>query len=449
MKKAIKVSKSTKCLVCAECVGDNYLKGVIESSVSEGQCSNGHQSSKATNVENIVEHVKGLFDRHFIETSDSEGDTVTEIIQQYARVSDDLADEIQICLEKGHGVTESGKSFSKGEKYKLNEDSASTWSKKWDELQDIIRYRNRALNRKSREILDTVIGEILRTKRKNVVTEIGSEAEVSGKGKQLNVFRARIFESEEGLMNALENIDDEMGPPPSEKARPGRLNASGISVVYCATRAEIAVAEVRPPVGSLVLMTTFIVKGKFLLLDIESLQRYATRKEESMFDPKYTEKKERTAFLAEFCENISAPVVPSNVETEYLVTQVIADYLSDFDIDGIMYSSSQRLDVEEIGKNIMIFNKSSKIGNRDVSREDGYQDARLVTDDEKESHYLVRELKLDESEKKIYCGKDNTLTVDTDGVQVLEVNRIEYKRSEIKVKFVSGKPEDFAKKSSS
>ena len=142
-------------------------------------------------------------------------------------------------------------------------------------------------------------------------------------------------------------------------------------------------------------------------------------------------------------------MVPSNVETEYLVTQVIADYLSDFDIDGIMYSSSQRLDVEEIGKNIMIFNKSSKIGNRDVSREDGYQDARLVTDDEKESHYLVRELKLDESEKKIYCGKDNTLTVDTDGVQVLEVNRIEYKRSEIKVKFVSGKPEDFAKKSSS
>lgn len=462
MEKATNAPKSMKCLVCAKCVGDDYLKSLIESSDSEDQCTYGHECSRVVDIENIVVCIKALFDRHFMRISNDidEGDTVTvnEIIQQYARVSNDLADQIQIRLEEKYDSEESRKFFSKKEKYKLNMDSFNTRSKKWDDLQDIIRYKNRALNRKSREILDSVIGEILKNNSKNVVIEIGPKAEIYKKNRQLNVFRARNFESEISLMSALKSIDDEIGPPPPHKARPGRLNADGVSVIYCATNAEVAVAEVRPPVGSRVVVATFKINGKFKLLDIESLQRIANLSNDSKLDPEYMNKKEITMFLEEFCENISAPVVPSNEKTEYLVTQVIADYLSDFEIDGIMYSSSQRMVTDEssdekVGKNIIIFNKSSKIEDRNVSKDKEHKDIR-IKNRHKRSRYLVQELELGKSKENADCSNGSaatspSLTLDEKNVYVHTVNEIEYIRSKTKVKFRKGNREDFLKRENS
>jgi len=51
--------------------------------------------------------------------------------------------------------------------------------------------------------------------------------------------------------------DRDMGAPPSSLPAAGRMNAKGISTFYGATDPQIALAEVRPPVGSQVAIAYF------------------------------------------------------------------------------------------------------------------------------------------------------------------------------------------------
>jgi len=55
----------------------------------------------------------------------------------------------------------------------------------------------------------------------------------------------------------MERPDIEIGPPPPARAMAGRMNARGIAVFYGALDAATAVAEVRPPSGSKVLVGRF------------------------------------------------------------------------------------------------------------------------------------------------------------------------------------------------
>ena len=64
------------------------------------------------------------------------------------------------------------------------------------------------------------------------------------------VYRARVFQSDVKLEEALKRPDLEIGPPPWRSAPAGRMNAQGISVFYGAIDVNTALAEVGPPVGS-------------------------------------------------------------------------------------------------------------------------------------------------------------------------------------------------------
>src|SRR3954470_5589142 len=78
-------------------------------------------------------------------------------------------------------------------------------------------------------------------------------------------------------VRAMERPDLEVGPPPPARAMAGRMNARGISVFYGALEAATAVAEVRPPVGSKVLVVRFEILRPVRLLDVEALRALRTR----------------------------------------------------------------------------------------------------------------------------------------------------------------------------
>ena len=146
------------------------------------------------------------------------------------------------------------------------------------------------------------------------------------------------------------------------------LNARGIAAFYGATSADIAIAEVRPPVGSQVVVASFENIRRLKLLDIEALSSIV---ETSPFDPMYGEKSGKERFISSLGDKISAPVMPDDESIDYLVTQAVADYLSSMlkpRIDGIMYRSTQ-IDVEEKGKkNVFLFYKSARISYKGISK---------------------------------------------------------------------------------
>ena len=179
-------------------------------------------------------------------------------------------------------------------------------------------------------------------------------------GAGYNIFRARHFASPDGARRALLVPERELAGPPHSAAKAGRMNADGISVFYGANDKDVALAEIRPPVGSYVVIARFRVsekKERIKLLDVEGL-----REAYGEYIPKGSDKDINARFIENFSNQVTTPIVPENESTEYIITQVVSDYLSsrtDIGIDGLIYKSAQS-DAKN-NNNIVLFHRSSKV----------------------------------------------------------------------------------------
>src|SRR3546814_20534128 len=68
------------------------------------------------------------------------------------------------------------------------------------------------------------------------------------------LLRARVCQSERSLIDALQHQERFIGAPLEDIGASGRMNAAGLPSFYGATEALEALAEVRPPVGSWVVI---------------------------------------------------------------------------------------------------------------------------------------------------------------------------------------------------
>ncbi|MCJ7541599.1 MAG: RES family NAD+ phosphorylase, partial [Desulfobacterales bacterium] len=119
----------------------------------------------------------------------------------------------------------------------------------------------------------------------------------------------------------------ELSAPPAMAAKHGRMNAAGISVFYGATDAETCIAEVRPPIGSHVVVGRFKIIQNIRLLDLNILSEiYATG---SYFDQEFKRRKGHAAFLQRLVGELTKPVMPNKETLGYLPTQIVAEYLAE------------------------------------------------------------------------------------------------------------------------
>jgi hypothetical protein len=135
------------------------------------------------------------------------------------------------------------------------------------------------------------------------------------------------------------------------------MNARGISVFYGALDVEVALAEIRPPVGSRVMLGKFELARPLKVLDVEALRSVLVKG--SVFDGGHIRKLERAKFLGRLSDRITRPVMPNDEPSDYLVTQAIADYLaSHAGLDGLLYPSAQAAGAK---KNIVLFHHASRV----------------------------------------------------------------------------------------
>ncbi|MBN1091084.1 RES family NAD+ phosphorylase [Pantoea sp. 1B4] len=84
------------------------------------------------------------------------------------------------------------------------------------------------------------------------------------------------------------------------------MNASGIPVFYGAASAEVAIAEVRPAVGSYVVVAPFEAMRALRVLDISSLELISHEKG-SKFNPEVIKRLEKSSFFTYAIKNINYP----------------------------------------------------------------------------------------------------------------------------------------------
>jgi hypothetical protein len=172
------------------------------------------------------------------------------------------------------------------------------------------------------------------------------------------LYRARVFQNETSLEDALKRPDRELASPPFRSAKAGRMNAHGISLFYGATDRSVAISEVRPPVGSRVMTGEFRLRCRLKLLDLEALRSLEVNG--SYFDERYLSSLQRALFLGFLSQEMAKPVMPDDEQFSYLPTQVIADYLANsrFKLDGIIYPSVQGKDGM---RNIVLFHRAARV----------------------------------------------------------------------------------------
>ncbi|MDD5585346.1 MAG: RES family NAD+ phosphorylase [Alphaproteobacteria bacterium] len=367
--------------LCATCIGEQFLRTEIERNYETGKCFYCGKQGKIISIEEMAHRIETAFDQHYYRTSsepssleytmikegmmdwDRNGEPVIYAISSAAEIEEEPAKDIQQVLEDRHADFESA---TMGEECPF--DSESHYEEKtpddiefrsdWAAFERDIKKETRYFNKAAEAILEKVFEELtdLQTRDgQKVIISAGLGAEIS------SFYRARIFQSDEELEEAIKRPDIEIGPPPFKQAMAGRMNAYGISVFYGATTPEVALAEVRPPVGSRVIVGRFDLVRPIRLLNIDALRSVYV--DGSIFDAGYIYRLERAKFLEYLSQKIVMPVMPNDEPIDYLVTQAIADYLATKELDGVIYPSAQASDGK---KNVVLFHHAARVKQMDI-----------------------------------------------------------------------------------
>lgn len=370
--------------LCSACIGDDFLSAEVSCHGELGVCDYCGNDGVVTPIGELADRVETAFNSHYRRTSpepsdfeyglmkegirdwDREGDPVIQVLSDAAHIDEEPAEDIREVLAGRHGDLELAKMglecpFDIESYYAEREPDDGEYRANWSAFETSLKTETRFFSRAARTTLDSIF-DVFADRNlggQPLIVDAGPDTAIE------NVYRARVFESEEALQLALKRPDLHLGPVPTEKARAGRMNAHGISVFYGATSVAVAVGEVlavgevRPPVGSRVLVGRFQLTRRVRLLDVRVMGSIYARG--SVFDPRTILRQTKAKFMKTLQHHIMLPVTPDNEPSEYLVTQVIAEYLADredLNLDGILYPSVQG---GPAGDNIMLFHRSSRV----------------------------------------------------------------------------------------
>jgi hypothetical protein len=398
--------------ICGNCIGEPFLQAEVQRSREVSDCSYCGQHGPTETIEELAGRVEAAFEQHYRVTPDQpdsfewlmakeghdwqrSGEPAAEAIAQAALIEPEPAEDIRLVLEERHQDIERDKlgdegPFDQETHYEPAEVDDAEFRERWADFERSLKSEVRFFSRRAESTLEMIFDGVFDAPTRNgapIVRDVGPGFELRG------VYRARVFQTNGEFEKALKRPDKGIGPPPTEVAAAGRMNARGVSVFYGATDEAVAIAEVRPPVGSRVVVGRFDFLRPVRLLDIAALQSVLVTG--SIFEPGFARRLERAKFLETLSRRITRPVMPNDEPFEYLVTQAMADFLADrheHGLDGLLYPSAQ---VAGQGANVVLFNKAARVEELEIPGDTKLtviQTSHSDEDDESsESDYVVWE----------------------------------------------------------
>ncbi|RQS26537.1 RES domain-containing protein [Burkholderia sp. Bp8995] len=339
--------------ICADCVTEPYLRAEVARSGNVGKrCDYCGQKAPTFGMGEVAERCNRVIEMFYTLTSMTpavvyfgrtpRGEGLLDIVgrwltQEYDAPAYDLQEVLLARWDDGEG----GKYGDEDPWFVRARASGWQLDAAWTRMERSLREEARLVNPVVVQTLEKVFSGLLDDRTQNgesVIIEIGPERPVD------TLFRARVFETQESLEHALQHPERELGPPCPALATAGRMNARGVSVFYGAIEANTAIREVRPPVGSDVVVAAFKVLRPLRLLNLTALSHARADPSLSLFDPATTDIVERCDFLNTLEDILTMPIMPAFTEGGYLITQAVSDFLSThphLDLDGIYFRSVQ------------------------------------------------------------------------------------------------------------
>jgi len=160
------------------------------------------------------------------------------------------------------------------------------------------------------------------------------------------LYRSRICPDKNGYLRK------EMGPPPDRKATSGRVNPTGISILYLSNSRDTTLYEIRAGVYDYVTVGCFRLNRDIEVINLADIDKISPFIGiDYGFD--FTQYAMNIEHLKMIAQEIAKPLRNDNV-LDYLPTQYISDYIRSKGYDGIEYISTMCKN----GTNLAIFDQS-------------------------------------------------------------------------------------------
>lgn len=375
--------------LCCNCFEEEYLSNLMKNDGKLRRCSYCGKKRHSFKLENVAKLVGGAIFRHYYKTADNpdpadytaykeggleferDGDPIYEVVAEIIKTKKDgIAEDICTILRKKYEYSDDScdeeNEFAEESLYACREsknpvycnnygppclDADYKWREKWSAFKRSIKFEKRFFNPAVQSFLKDLFAGITEASQTSngsrIIERVGPDTEMT------HVYRARAFYNRADIEKTLCNPEVLLGPPPSSKTKAGRMNPAGIAFFYGANDPDVALSEVRPIVGSSVLVARFEILRPMRILNLDMLQYLI--EEGSYFDPHYAERLSRKKFFPELWHDLLRPTMPGEEEMNYLPTQVLAEFLAAPDglnIDGVRHTSVQAGDQ---GDNITFF----------------------------------------------------------------------------------------------
>jgi hypothetical protein len=353
--------------ICWRCVEDEYLKEIVRTKGRTDLCSECQSDAEnAFTADDLAEVLDPIIRENFnlgedvkrfgeddSEWWEQEGDPMSdhlqEVIGQYLGWEDEIVDALMDSEEVDRRDGEEG-FYDRTQNYVPTPVRAHELQMEWDDLSEDLKHRNRFFNLSASNFFLRLFEDVETRRwwnsevRKNehVVYEMPQDTEL---------FRARICDFSNAVTETFREPLKNVGPPPTELARAGRMNADGVAVFYAALDLETCLAETRPALANEVAVISVKTTEPLHILDFVRLGD--SNKSLSYFQPDFDQQVQRGLFLRRLQRLISQPIIPGR-ESEYLITQTMAEYLRSVHTPpcrGVVFQAAQRLN----GINVVLF----------------------------------------------------------------------------------------------
>jgi len=157
-------------------------------------------------------------------------------------------------------------------------------------------------------------------------------------------YRARVSPNENG------HTKDDMGAPPKDICRAGRINPEGIPVLYVASDRSTTVHEIRAAAFDFVTICELRLARD---IEVVNLSRIADISP-FLFQGDLAKYAINREVFKEIAFELNKPQRASDSPLEYLPTQFIAEFIKSKGYDGVEYASTHKSD----GFNLAVFDES-------------------------------------------------------------------------------------------
>jgi hypothetical protein len=364
--------------LCRACTSSEWLKSEMARNGTAGICSFcDNEDEPGLPLHVVASFVDQAFEDHFDQTPENpsdwefairggdasnwerSGDEIQYVLQDVVGVDENVAEALRDMLadhyyDHDDAAMGTEQPFSKRSHYARKQTDGLHAHSSWLALERDLKHSRRFFSPDIKARLDFVFGSLA----SHTTTDAHTVVVVVGPGQAINhLFRGRPIKKQSELVEILARPERELGAPPPALARANRMNPTGVPALYGAKTPAVCLSELRQPVGREVVMARFDILRPLRLLDVDALASVRTVRE--CLDPAHFEECQRVEFFKSLSKRITRPVMPDDEPLEYLITQVIAEYLAvHHGLDGILYGSVQ---ADEPRANIVLFQNAATV----------------------------------------------------------------------------------------